>query len=644
VLKRCVWKLRKAFQEDSKHPTVIETIPKGGYRLLLPVHLVESEADSISDTFASKRDAPSTRRLIGRLSFLVITFGLITVVYLSVRPRLVKLPLELLPVTTLPGFEGSPTFSPDGEQIAFEYNNGTFQDIFTKRLDDEKMVRLTEPPGWSFCPRWSPNGKYIAYFHGFTLSPQEAQFSLQLMNPLGGAKRKLMDGMDFRGVLGCGCVSWSPDSKSLVFARVSPEESLSGIFVMNIEDPKPRRVLPTPASMADRNPSYSRNGKQIAFVRMTSLGTSDIYVVPSSGGEPKRLTFENTSLAGPVWTSDDKRIIFSGGFGGSGWSNDIYSVPVTGGDPEKLSFTNHRQGGATLSIKGDKMVYMEGIFDPNIWKIDLRGPSAPSKFISSTWVDNNPDFSPDGTRIAFLSDRDGTLAIWICNRDGSNPERLVASPGGGMPRWSPLGDLIAFDSRASGHSQVYVVDSHGGTASSVTQGDYDNMVPAWSTDGKWIYFSSNRTGEHEIWKTSPVTKETVRVTTHGGYYAEESVDGKFLYYIKPTDRNAAWTYAKPGIYGIPISGGRESLLVPGAQWLWRSGKKGIYFVDDDAKQRPVLKLFRASTGRTEILANLDKRAWGGAGGIAVSPDGKTFLYAQIDGEGSDLMLAKNGSW
>lgn len=71
--------------------------------------------------------------------------------------------------------------------------------------------------------------------------------------------------------------------------------------------------------------------------------------------------------------------------------------------------------------------------------------------------------------------------------------------------------------------------------------------------------------------------------------------------------------------------------------------KGVYFTGDDARH-PVMKLFNVATGKVEVLALLDKPAWGGPGGIAISPDGQFFLYTQIDNEGRDLMLVKNGAW
>jgi len=601
------------------------------------------------DLLLLRRSPPAVRSrdwTLGAAAFAIVLICVIAGLYSILRHKPSRIPLEFVPVTTLPGFEGAATFSPDGEQIAFDWLSDSGWGIFTKRLDDEKTIQLTEPPGFSSCPSWSPDGKYIAYLKGAEESGLRLRSGIYLMGPLGGGKRRLLD------VANVSChVSWSPDSKTLVYGPSWSAAEPAGLFLLDIENPVPRRLLKSPPNTLDNFPAFSHDGKWIVFARSTSLGTQDLYVVASSGGEPKRLTNLNANLGGPVWTSDDQRIIFHAG---SGWALDLYTVSSNGGAPARLAFATHGEGGATISRDGSKLVYAQLQFDPNIWRIDLANQAQPpAKFIASTWFENAPDFSPDGRKISFLSNRDGTQAIWICNADGSNSIKLKLlgvhtdpdiPQGPNIPKWAPSGDRIAYDARNNGHMQVFVVDAEGGTPIQVTSGDFENQTPSWSAEGEWIYFGSNRTGRYEIWKTSLQTRQTIQVTQQGGFYAEESPDGQFVFFNKPQDDWATWTYIKPGIYALPTNGGSEKLLIPEAGWAWRAGKDGIYYTDNNAKPLPILKVLRFATGKSETLANLNKASWGGPGGIAISPDGKTFLYPQIDSEGKDLMLVKNGSW
>jgi len=556
-----------------------------------------------------------------------------------------KAPLEFVPFTTMPGSENAPSFSPDGEDVAFDYLSDAGWIIYRKRLDGERMVQLTESPDLSSCPSWSPNGKLIAYLKGTEASSLRVRTGIYLMNPLGGEKRRLLD------VSNVSChVSWSPDSKTLVYGPSWSPSQAAGLFLVDIDNPVPRRLLTSPANSVDASPSYSHDGKWIVFARNTSLGVKDLYVVASSGGEARRLTHIDANMGGPVWTSDDRRIIF---WSGSGWTTSLYSVSAMGGTPQRLQLLPHNSGSPTISQDGSKLMFVQGQFDPNIWRIDLsRKASRAERFISSTWFEAAPDISADGKRIAFLSSRDGTQAIWISGFDGYSPRRVDLRGANGdefprlpnIPRWAPSGDLIAFDALVGGHRQIFVVDSDGGIAQQVTAGEFESQVPTWSADGEWVYFGSDRGGGYEVWKTSIKTHETRQVTHAGGYFGQESADGNLVFFSKPEKEMATWTYIVPGLYAIGRNGGAERLVIPNANWFWRATKRGVYFTDNDAKPHPALKLFHPETGAVETLATLDKESWGNPGGIATSPEGKTFLYTQIDAEGRDLMLVRNGAW
>jgi Tol biopolymer transport system component/DNA-binding winged helix-turn-helix (wHTH) protein len=649
VLKGSIWQLRKAFQDDSKHPSVIETIPKGGYRLLLPVRAVSPE-DSPANVPIGNESRAHSKRWVWIVGIAVaVLAGASGVLFLTTRKHR-EASLEIVPFTTLPGFEGAPSFSPDGNQIVFSYDDGKDLNIFVKAIGDEKILQLTESPGLSRCPQWSPDGRFIAYLYGEPTAPGNTHYwvprtepqrlAIYLMSPLGGAKRKLID------VTQDDClISWSVDSKSVFYAdKPSPDEP-SGVFIVDIVGAKPHRLTTAPSLTDDWDPSASRDGKQVAFIRQTDYATRDLYVVPISGGEPTRLTFRNAFLEHPIWTSDGKGILFSDAGGGFGYHSDLYWVPVSGGTPERLPFSNHDARYPAISPRGNQLVYMKGVFDTNIWKVSLSNSTEPpAKFIASTQMDSGPAFSPDGRRIVFTSDRDGTLANWICNADGSNPTRLSELQQGGTPRWSPDGRQIAFDSRAKGRSHIYVVPAEDGLPWQLTEDDFDGQVPSWSADGNWIYFSSSRSGSWEIWKVSLRSKEAVQVTRHGGFRAEESPDGKFVYYDKPTTPISSWTGADPGIWVMPASGGPEKLLFLADHYIyWHVRPEGIYYIQP-AKPHHRVQLYRFASAKVTTIAHLDKQNLIGPPGLCISPDGRTLLYSQVDTNTNDLMLVKNGKW
>src|SRR6516225_7279261 len=158
---------------------------------------------------------------------------------------------------------------------------------------------------------------------------------------------------------------------------------------------------------------------------------------------------------------------------------------------------------------------------------DSSGQSPPpTKLIASTEFDGSQQFSPDGKRIVFASSRSGSVEIWVCDSDGSNPWQLtfVGGRGAGTPRWSPDSRQVAFDAGPEGNGDIFVVSVEGGRPRRLTTDASNDVVPSWSRDGKWVYFASDRTGAWQTWKMPAEGGQAVQVTKHGGFTAFESMD------------------------------------------------------------------------------------------------------------------------
>jgi Tol biopolymer transport system component len=282
-------------------------------------------------------------------------------------------------------------------------------------------------------------------------------------------------------------------------------------------------------------------------------------------------------------------------------------------------------------------VYTAGGADENIWRIDIAAPNrAPlsRRLIGSTYSDRNPQFSPDGKRIVFVSTRSGRNEIWVCDQDGSGEEKLTSMEAQmtGSPRWSPDGEQVVYDSNALGQFDVYVISAKGGRPRRLTTEPTFDAVASWSRDGKWIYFVSNRTGQREVWKSAN-GGNAVRITNNGGYVAFESKDGKSLYYTK--------TLNVATLFKVPVEGGRETKVIDAVQGAsFAVAEKGIYFIPPaDISGRSSIQFFAFSTGRTQQVAVLENPT--GITSLSVSPDGRSFLYTRVDQEDSDLMLVDN---
>jgi Tol biopolymer transport system component len=215
--------------------------------------------------------------------------------------------------------------------------------------------------------------------------------------------------------------------------------------------------------------------------------------------------------------------------------------------------------------------------DCDIWEIPGPASSARERqqaaagraLIESTRLDTNPQYSPNGSRIAFTSERTGKEQIWVADADGSTAMQLTHRDAWfGSPRWSPDGRYIAYDGvdGPDRKGDVYVMPAGGGAERRVTPEASHEQRPSWSRDGRWIYYESDRTGVFQLWKTEFPVGKTLQVTSHGGAAASESPDGQWLYYGKQ---------GETGIWRRSVAGGEEERVTErGYAMQWGIYDKG----------------------------------------------------------------------
>jgi eukaryotic-like serine/threonine-protein kinase len=543
-------------------------------------------------------------------------------------------PMRVVPVTSVLGAKGTPAISPDGNQIAFFWvgEKGDNKDIYVKLIDAGAPLRLTTNPACDFYPAWSPDGRYIA-FARFS----EREKGIYIVPALGGTERKVFS-PDWVSIDTC-TIAWSPDGKYLAYVDRSSPQTRYGIWLISVESLERRQITSPPQQdLMDAGPSFSPDGETLSFARQSSAESIDIYLVSVGGGDPKRLTFDNSGNPPIGWTPDGTEVLFTS-FGGGEWG--LWRLPVTGGTAQRVTVGDN----SSISRQGHRMIYMRGFYAQSIWKIDMPKPEAqrilPTRFVPSTMMQSDPQFSPDGTRVAFQAGWFGrSLAeIWVCDSDGSNPLKLTSLDSlSEAPRWSPDGRYIAFHSRVeSPRSAIYVISADGGKARRLTTGDSDDLAASWSRDGRWIYFASNRSGENQVWKAPAEGGEVVRVTKEGGFAAFESPDGRYVYYAKDV--------RAPGIWRLPVEGGEETQILTqpkGDHWDdWALVDGGIYYINTDVSDQHIIEFFSFATRKVKQVAAMEKVAPIWPSGLAVAPDQRSILYTQVDQNQSDIYLVEN---
>jgi Tol biopolymer transport system component len=548
--------------------------------------------------------------------------------------------MQIVPFTNLSGTVWDPAFSPDAKQVAFFWNGGNpgKGDLYVQLIGGEAPLRLTHTnSGSGNSPAWSSDGTEIAFGRC-----DDNGGGVYVVPALGGPERKVAEVACPYGM--AGHPQWTSDGKSMVFQdHCTPGGALS-IVVFSMETGKKRCLTNPPfgQEQGDFIASLSPDQQTVAFLRWPTAGVDDIFTVPLAGGEPHRLTTDNKAIGSIMWSADGSSISFTSNRGGL-MRNWRVSMPDGAIEPETVY-----PGIGSLSRDGSKLAFVEPpdtwIGSSEIWRADLLGAggtvSGVRRLQSAGSSDVAPQISPDEREIAFESSRSGSVEIWKCNADGSNPLKLTSLGGyAGTPRWSPDGKWIAFDFRPSAHSQIFLLDEQGRNLHMISsgKGEYENVVPSWSRDQKSIYFASNRTGSYQIWRYDLATGRETRLTDNGGFAAFESYDGTTLYFSK---------FQKVGIWRVSLAGGAEEriLNVPHvSHWGdFAVTEAGIYVIDSDAEPGPAILYYSFATRRLVHTLSFNEgfAPISLTSNLGASRDGRTVFFAQGTSK-SSIVIADN---
>ncbi|MDQ3894636.1 MAG: S9 family peptidase, partial [Actinomycetota bacterium] len=277
----------------------------------------------------------------------------------------------------------------------------------------------------------------------------------------------------------------------------------SAIFVAPVDGSEPARNL-TSGERVDATPRWSPDGSRIAFVSNRTGGAKQLYVLPLAGGEPRRLTTAPEDVRGPVWSPDGTRLAFS-----SRVRDTLYEEEDEARRPPhrftRLQFKLDNEGWT-----GDRRLHL--------FVVAADGSSDPVQITSGDYEHASPAWSPDGSRLAFISARDDdwdvkpVSDVYVMPSDGGEPVRVTGRDGiCEEPAWSPDGQLIAlryepgvFDFPR--HAQIAVVDPEGrGPVRPLTRdldrncGPYPPLrAPLW--DGDTLVFAAEDRGNTPLYR------------------------------------------------------------------------------------------------------------------------------------------------
>jgi Tol biopolymer transport system component/DNA-binding winged helix-turn-helix (wHTH) protein len=623
-LSSAVNKVREALGDSAANPRFVETLPKRGYRFIAEIRpeLPESAAPLLA---AVKRSATTPKKAmwigvpIAAALAIFLTFST-----LRSRPR----PANLTPVpfATLPGTKIAPAISPDGSRVVFAWDgdlqSGGGFDLYVKVIGSETLLRLTKHPSDWLSPTWSPDGTQVA-FHRIA-GPDTG---IYVVPALGGPERKLKSTKVSHNL--AALISWSSDGKWIGFGEPLSDKAEDRIFLLSTETLQTRPLPHNPRCLHEATPTFSHGGKELAYVCVFNTNDFELQIMPAMGGSSRRVFAFSDYPAGIAWSPDDRRLILcEAGDRGPG----LYEITISDGFSRRLLF----ESGASLpnvSARTDKLAYSFGSNSTEIWRKDLLHPETFAlKLMPSTRAQDGAQYSPDGRHIAFQSTRGGVQSVWMSDADGKNLVQISNLDGyAETPRWSPDSTKLAFDLHHGNRYEIYVVNIEELVPRKLITNIESVSKPSWSHDGRWIYFRSYETIGHKIYRCPATGGDATALAALPNVTSpQEAFDGETLYFAArggPTD--LLEISLKPPFKQSPV----EGLPMVDHSTLWTVVAGGIYFVPKE--NHLSVQYYEFGTRRIREIFKVEKEF---GEGLSISRDGQYFVYSLNERRDRDIML------
>lgn len=551
AINRAVSVLRKALARLDPESEHIETLPKLGYRFLLPVSALAAP----NEPAATKPEPtkPSSRRYYALL-FLTSVLAAI-LLWLTTTSQPLRLNASnIVPHTSFNGIESQLSISSDSGRLLYQRQTGDgLSQIWLNTLTDNNHLLLTPAQLDSRNAAISPDGSQFAFVR---LSDSGCQILLQPLPISADAvipPRLLHQCPDDNLPL----LSWQQDGQALYFRQRVDQTAPYKIYQLSLASTAVRQfTLPAADYSGLGDIALAASSAQLAVLRYLSLENTELLLLEPDSGRvissavlPQRFT----TLA---WYNDQTLLLAA--------EQQLYHYSLANAQLEPLY-----QAAApvrSMVVMGQQLFFSTTELNSDIWQQPKHGEAAVR--INSSRQDIMPRLAHHADKLAFLSNRNGTQQLWLQDETGTEAllAELPGKPGFVRLEWSTDDSRLVF----SKDDAAYIVDVSSGKLGTLLAADQQVGVINFGSQPHQVLFSSRRSGDWQLWMYDSQTQALQQLTEQGGYSGR--IWQGALYFSK---------YHQDGLWRKDLAGGEEQLLLAQfdkINWLnWQIEQGQLYF-------------------------------------------------------------------
>ncbi|MEP2987733.1 MAG: hypothetical protein ABJN65_16830 [Parasphingorhabdus sp.] len=401
-----------------------------------------------------------------------------------------SLPLSPEGARLLQGNAGNPHWSRDGEKIYIDAQmEGRLNDLATVDIKNGRINDLTNDKIQTFYPSPSPDGRYLAFGASVTNTGVE-QWDIFIMDIESRQITRITNDSAYEG-----WPEWSPDGNSLVFSRLVDGQ----LEIFTIEKSGSKAVqLTGQTDQSFNHPAWSPNGLKVAFDANVGGQKPEVYITDIDGTNVFRLTNNDSIDSHPYWSPDSKMISYESNRDGD---FEIFIYDLVSNTERKITDDNRDNRLATWHPRGRKLIYSSRPFGgtSEIFEVDSENRKTAS-IVKHPANDSEPTFSPNGNRLAFRSDRNGSNRIHFQGNDGKIRLASDKFSNGSEPWWRGSSQTLVFYTHDDGIAQYVEINLEIGGVTKLNAPTDGYGIPSLGPDFKQFLFMRSSDNSRSIFR------------------------------------------------------------------------------------------------------------------------------------------------